>query len=107
MHFVQPHQASMTQLRADHLIAGPTSRRVDLQSVPAANSHGRETPLRPHLAQGGQTMILASGHDVPAPPVHARQHTADVVRADGSNLVARAATRHVHDDALRRLSSPP
>jgi hypothetical protein len=57
--------------------------------------------------KAGQTTILVFGHDLSALPLHATSTTADAVRADGANLVARAATPGTYTTTLSDGRSVP
>src|ERR1700754_2112799 len=61
--------------------------------TPVANYSVSNGRLKTHInLKSGQTTILVFGHDLAALPHHATSTTADLVRADGKNLVARSAT---------------
>ena len=69
--------------------------------VPVADYTVANGRLKTRIAlKAGQTTILVFGHDLDALPVHATSTTADAVRADGSNLVARAATPGTYTTTL-------
>ena len=69
--------------------------------VPVANYTVTGGRLKTHISlKAGQTTILVFGHDLSPLPLHATSTTADAVRADGANLVARAATPGTYTTAL-------
>src|SRR4051812_45106930 len=69
--------------------------------TPLANYSVADGRLKTRInLKAGQTTILVLGHDLSALPHHATSTTADLVRADGKNLVARAASPGTYSTAL-------
>ena len=85
----------------------PTAVPVRRRRVDAASSSRSPTTrvtggrLKTRIAlKAGQTTILVFGHDLRRCRMHATSTTADAVRADGANLVARAATPGTYTTTL-------
>ena len=69
--------------------------------TPVANYTVTSGRLKTHInLKTGQTTILVFGHDSERLPHHATTTTADPVRADGKNLVARSATPGTYTTTL-------